>query len=103
MRAILPFFLFVMLLSGLVPAASAATQDQQPQSNLLAPAPAEREPPVSRSEASGRARDSFPDGKVLSIRLEERRWRVRMDENGTVFNVFVDAQSGAVSRAGEQE
>lgn len=102
----LPVSLFLVLFL-LQPASAqvifAAAQDPQTQNNLLSPEPGEREPPVSRRQASDIARDSFPAGRVVSIRLEERRWRVRMDENGTVFNVFVDAQSGAVSRASEQE
>jgi hypothetical protein len=104
MKVILPLLLFLFLLQ---PASAqvifAAAQDPEQQNNLLTPEPDEREPPVSRRQASDIARDSFPAGRVVSIRLDERHWRVRMDENGTVFNVFVDAQSGAVSRASEQE
>lgn len=108
MKVILPILLLLLLFPPLQQSASgqgifAAAQDPQTQNNLLTPEPGEREPPVSRRQASDLARDSFPAGRQISIRLEERRWRVRMDENGTVFNVFVDAQSGAVSRASEQE
>lgn len=56
--------------------------------------------PVSRREASELARERFP-GRVLSIRLDNRHWRVRMDQEGTVFNVLVDASSGDVSRSAD--
>jgi uncharacterized membrane protein YkoI len=54
---------------------------------------------VSMREASDRARQAFPGGRVLSIRLEGGQWLVRMDQEGNVFNVFVDANSGQVRRA----
>lgn len=53
---------------------------------------------ISQREASDIARERFP-GRVLSVRLENRHWRVRMDQEGTVFNVLVDAESGSASRA----
>jgi uncharacterized membrane protein YkoI len=69
--------------------------------NELFPQPAQEEQTrVSRREASDLARGSYP-GRVLSIRLDGRRWRVRMDEGGTVFNVFVDADNGQVVRPSE--
>jgi uncharacterized membrane protein YkoI len=74
--------------------------DVQVQSDLLGPAAQEQQTRISRREASDLARSSYP-GRVLSIRLEGRRWRVRMDEEGTVFNVFVDADNGAVLRSSE--
>lgn len=55
---------------------------------------------VSRREASDRARDTF-GGRVLSVRLDGDKWRIRMDEEGTVFSVVVDARSGAVARDAE--
>jgi uncharacterized membrane protein YkoI len=69
--------------------------------NELFPQPAQEEQArVSRREASDLARGSYP-GRVLSIRLDGRQWRVRMDEGGTVFNVFVDADNGQVVRPSE--
>ena len=53
---------------------------------------------ISQREASDIARERFP-GRVLSIRLDNRHWRVRMDQEGTVFNVLVDADSGSAARA----
>lgn len=62
--------------------------------------PQERAEPVSRRDATDKARDAYP-GKVLGIRRDGDQWRVRMDNGGTVFNVFVDAESGAVVRRPE--
>lgn len=53
---------------------------------------------ISRREASDIARERFP-GRVLNIRLDNRHWRVRMDQEGNVFNVLVDAESGSAARA----
>jgi uncharacterized membrane protein YkoI len=72
----------------------------QVQNDLLGPAAQEQQTRIGRREASDLARSSYP-GRVLSVRLEGRRWRVRMDEAGTVFNVFVDADNGAVLRSSE--
>jgi len=63
-------------------------------------APLEQSEPVSRRDATDKARDAYP-GKVLGIRRDGDQWRVRMDNGGTVFNVFVDAESGAVVRRPE--
>jgi uncharacterized membrane protein YkoI len=60
----------------------------------------EEQTAIGRREASDLARERYP-GKVLSVRLDGRRWRVRMDEEGTVFNVFVDADSGQVMRSSD--
>lgn len=98
LSAMLLFSLSVLLPSPLL----AASQETPQPNNLLAPDAGKREPRVSQREASDIARDRFP-GKVLNIRLEDSRWRVRMDENGTVFNVFVDADNGRVSRSTEQD
>lgn len=70
------------------------------QNELLAPQEQEDTTQVTRREASDLARGAYP-GRVLSIRLEGRHWRVRMDEEGTVFNVFVDADNGQVLRPSE--
>ena len=53
---------------------------------------------VSRGQAMNIARSRY-EGRVLSILLDNNtnNWRVRMDRDGTVFNVFVNAASGDVS------
>jgi uncharacterized membrane protein YkoI len=71
----------------------------QIQNGLLADEQ-EEQTAVGRREASDLARRAYP-GRVLSVRLDGRRWRVRMDEEGTVFNVFVDADNGQVNRSSE--
>lgn len=70
------------------------------QNGLLPDGPQDEQTTISRREASDRARQAYP-GRVISMRLDGRRWRVRMDEEGTVFNVFVDAESGQVMRSAE--
>ena len=82
----------------------AQNQDRQPPRNNLFndSQQGERELRVSRREASDIARERF-SGRVLSIRLDGRRWRVRMDQSGTVFNVFVNGETGEASRASEGE
>jgi hypothetical protein len=52
---------------------------------------------VSRRDATNKARDAYP-GKVVGIRRDGDQWSVRMDNGGNVFNVLVDAESGAVRR-----
>ena len=51
---------------------------------------------ISRRQASSLASDRY-EGRVRSILLDNNNWRVRMDREGTVFDVFVNANSGAVS------
>ena len=51
---------------------------------------------ISRRQASNLASDRY-EGRVRSILLDNNNWRVRMDREGTVFDVFVNANSGAVS------
>ena len=57
--------------------------------------------PVNQKQALERARARFP-GNVISInevRQGERvRYRIRMDNEGNIFTVFVDKATGAVSR-----
>jgi len=55
---------------------------------------------ISRREASDLSRETF-EGRVLSVRLDGLIWRIRMDHEGNVFNVMVDANSGKVTRASE--
>lgn len=71
-----------------------------PRNGLIDAAPQASTTPVTRREASDLAREAF-DGRVLSVRLDGDHWRIRMDEDGTVFSVLVDARSGAVARDGE--
>jgi uncharacterized membrane protein YkoI len=59
------------------------------------------EPPVSRREASDIARGQYAGGRVLSIRMDRGQWRMRMDQEGNVFDVLVNASSGEVSRPAE--
>ena len=59
-----------------------------------------QQPRVSRRQASNLASGRY-EGRVLSIRLDNNNWRVRMDREGTVFNVFVNASSGDVSASSD--
>ncbi|MDG2175183.1 MAG: hypothetical protein P8M72_03470 [Gammaproteobacteria bacterium] len=61
--------------------------------NNLAP-----QPNISRRQALDLAGDRY-EGSVLGIVLDSssNNWRVRMDSDGTVFNVFINANSGNVS------
>lgn len=57
---------------------------------------------ISRAQAMNIASSRY-EGKVLSILLDNRtnNWRVRMDRDGTVFNVFVNAASGDVNASSD--
>ena len=55
---------------------------------------------ISRQQAMNIASDRY-EGRVLSIRQDNNNWRVRMDRDGTVFNVFVNATSGDVSASSD--
>jgi hypothetical protein len=57
-------------------------------------------PRVSRQQAMNIASDRY-EGRVLSIRQDNNNWRVRMDREGTVFNVFVNSTSGDVSASSD--
>ena len=101
MRAALLITLLATLSTVYMPAALAANQELPVQNSLLAnPEAKEQAARISRRDASDLAREVFP-GRVLSIRLDEGKWRVRMDQEGTVFNVLVDASSGEVNRSGD--
>lgn len=110
MKFSLPVFrmLVVLLCLGVMPASavSAATPDGEPRNGFLPNSSAQRdrddsreqaEPRVSRRQASETAQQSFP-GKVINIQLVNQRWRVRVDQDGRVFDVFVDAETGRVTR-----
>ena len=68
--------------------------------NNLAPPIQDAAPAISRQQALNRVRDSF-QGRVLSVRSDGSNWRVRVDQNGTVFNVSVDGRTGEVNRSPE--
>lgn len=98
MKTILSIFLLCL---SLLPVASlqAANEEVQPQ-NLLPPSSessTEREPRISRDAASSIAKENFP-GEVRSIRRDNGNWRIRLDQDGTVSDVLVNADSGRVSR-----
>jgi uncharacterized membrane protein YkoI len=58
---------------------------------------------ISERQAVGLARDRFA-GNVLRIGLvgegNNQRYQIRMESEGKVFNVFVNAASGKVTRGG---
>jgi uncharacterized membrane protein YkoI len=89
-----------LLLLSLQPAL-AANQENPPQNSLL-PTRQQDEPQtrISAREASDIARASY-EGKVVSIRLDRLVWRVRMDLDGTVVDVLVNSDTGAISRPSE--
>lgn len=58
------------------------------------------QPRISRGQAMNIASGRY-EGRVLSIRQDNNNWRVRMDRDGTVFNVFVNTTSGAVSASSD--
>tara|TARA_R100001143_G_C3342437_1_gene124973 strand:- start:732 stop:1106 length:375 start_codon:yes stop_codon:yes gene_type:complete len=68
--------------------------------NNLAPPQLDADPAVSRRQALNLAQDRF-QGRVLSVRMIGSDWRIRVDQNGTVFNVFVDGSTGEVSRSAD--
>lgn len=69
--------------------------------NGLFNAPAQTSAPaISSREASDLAREAF-EGRVIRVSPDGDQWRIRMDDDGTVFSVLVDANSGAVARDAE--
>jgi len=68
--------------------------------SLTTPASSQQQPRISSRQAMNIATDSY-EGRVLGIRRDNDNWRVRMDRDGTVFNVFVDARSGNVSSSSD--
>lgn len=69
---------------------------QESSINSFSAQPAQQQPRISSRQAMNIATGSY-EGRVLSIRRDDDNWRVRMDREGTVFNVFVNAVSGNVS------
>lgn len=93
----------LMLCLTLVPAASqaAAPEEVQP-SNLLPPSSSserEREPRISQAQASEIVRQNVPGSRVINVRRDSQNWRVRVDQDGNVSDVLVNAESGRVSRS----
>ena len=70
---------------------------QESSVNNLAP-----QSQITRRQASAIASDRF-EGRVLGIMMDNSNntYRVRMDRDGTVFNVFINANSGDVSGTSE--
>lgn len=108
MKTLSIFFLSCLLASGANAQAYAQlgngvgerSDDPRIQIRSLLPDGQDSQTAISQREASDLARRYYP-GRVVSVRLDGRRWRVRMDEEGTVFNVFVDAENGQVVRPSE--
>ena len=77
--------------------AQPAEGPQTDQATLEAEAPG----PVTRKQALDRVRYRFP-GEVISLsRVTENgrvRYRVRLDNDGNIFTVYVDQATGRVSR-----
>ena len=99
MKSILSIFLLCLTL---LPAASQAAANEEVQpSNFLPPASSERErePRISRDQASEIVRENVPNSRVINIRRDSQNWRVRVDQEGNVSDVLVNAESGRVSRS----
>ena len=101
MKAYLLLILVYLLLSPLH-VAMAAGQEIQPQNNFIrnAQRQEEQQTRISRREASDIAKARY-GGKVINITPGGPVWRVRMDLDGTVADVLVNAETGAVSRPSE--
>jgi uncharacterized membrane protein YkoI len=100
MKSFLSIFLLCLTL---LPAASQAAANEEVQpSNLLPPSSSserERAPRISPDEASEIARQNNPGSRVINVRRDSQNWRVRMDREGNVSDVLVNAESGRVSRS----
>ena len=86
----------LILLCSLIiqPCVYAQPGDSGPQ----APGQQEQDTRISRKEASDIARRDY-GGRVVSIRLENGEWRIRVDNEGTVFDVYVNASTGRARRS----
>lgn len=91
------FYLSLILPAACLHAAVPGNQGQGLEAGFQGDQNTERQTAVSRRRASDLARARY-QGRILSIRLDGSRWRVRMDSEGTVFNVFVNARTGEVTR-----
>lgn len=85
-----------MLVSGLM-AGLPATSLAQPQGGPVS----EQAGPVNQEQALERVRANFP-GTVISINEVRQngrlRYRVRLDNEGNIYTVFVDQATGELSR-----
>lgn len=101
MKAILSIFL--LCLTTLPAASWAASNEEVQPSNFLPPSSSsserEREPRITRDRASEIVRESVPNSRVINIRRDSQNWRVRVDQEGNVSDVLVNAESGRVSRS----
>jgi uncharacterized membrane protein YkoI len=92
----------VMLICSLLlqPCAIAQPGNRSPQAQESEPedTSVQSETTIDSRKASEVA-SSRHKGRVINIRLEKGVWRVRMDNEGTVFDVFVNASTGEVSRS----
>ena len=94
-------FLTLLLLAPLHNVLAASQETPPVQRSLRAGQQSqETEPRITRSQASDIARDIY-NARVVSIRFDRGRWRMRMDQEGNVFDVMVNASSGEVSRLSE--
>jgi uncharacterized membrane protein YkoI len=99
-RLLYIFFTLLVLLSGVRAVYAQGPREEEVQTQLLDAEAEEASTRISRREASELARDAF-EGRVLSVRLEDGHWRIRMDQEGNVFNVLVDANTGRVTRSSD--
>jgi uncharacterized membrane protein YkoI len=95
------FSIFLLCLTLLPAASQAASSEEVQPSNLLPPASSdrEREPRISRDQASEIVRESLPNSRVINIRRDSQNWRIRVDQEGNVSDVLVNAESGRMSRS----
>jgi len=100
MKSILATFLLCLTL---LPAASQAAPNEEVQPSNFLPPPSsserDREPRISRDKASEIVRENVPNSRVINIRRDSQNWRVRVDQEGNVSDVLVNAESGRVSRS----
>jgi uncharacterized membrane protein YkoI len=110
MKTLTSIFLLCLTLLPAV-ALPAAVESVQPQ-NLLPPSERnaernanldpEREPRISQNRASDIVRENIPGSRVLNIRPDGQNYRVRVDQDGNVSDVLVNAESGRVSRSDDE-
>ena len=91
----------LLLLTALAGAGVTRAQQVEGPETDTATLEAEEPGPVTRKQALDRVRYRFP-GEVISISEvtdEERpRYRIRLDNEGNIFTVYVDQATGRVSR-----
>jgi hypothetical protein len=96
-------FLFLVCLLALTPALTTQAWAQPPIPAYDPEADEDAEPgPVDQRTALARVRARFP-GNVISINEDvgergEARFRVRLDNQGNVYTVYVNQATGRVSR-----